>query len=404
MIPRFRPYIGKDDFFSMFRLSPNSVREYEEGFAKTFTAEYAIAFPYGRVALWSFLKALRIENAEIIIPAYTCVVVAHAIVLSGNIPRFVDIQFEDYNMNLAQVENAINEKTGAVICTHLFGYPMNAEGLNVIVKHAESRYHRKIYLIQDCAHAFGACRNGKMVCNSGDAAIFGLGISKTLTSIFGGMLTTSDNTIHKSLINFRNRFTTVGFFKQLSQILYFCSVFVAFNNSIYSLVHLLETQTSFLDALTKSYHLDDKIHFPPDYLNKMSKVEAGVGLCQLKKYPEIIRKRREIAEYYSKNLSPGRKYQIPPLIEGATYSHYVLQMSDKHKCLTQFRKAGIQLGEVIQYSIPNLQSYRKYADAEYPVARSCAENSLNLPIYPGLHTRTMDRIITLLNGISKDNA
>ena len=57
-------------------------------------------FPYGRSAEWAFFKALDIRNTEVIMPAYTCSVVAYAVTLSQNIPRFIDINLKDYNMNL----------------------------------------------------------------------------------------------------------------------------------------------------------------------------------------------------------------------------------------------------------------------------------------------------------------
>jgi len=58
-------------------------------------------------------------------------------------------------MDLEQVEQAINERTGAVIATHLFGYPLDVDRLNQIVRQAEVKYGKKIWIIQDCAHGFG---------------------------------------------------------------------------------------------------------------------------------------------------------------------------------------------------------------------------------------------------------
>ena len=130
-------------------------------FANFLRPKYAISFPYGRSALWAFFKAMDIQNAEIILPAYTCSVVAHAIVLSNNIPRFVDIRLDDYNMDLGQVKEAITSRTRAIIATHLFGYPLDVEKLKTIVKEAEAIHGHKIWIIQDCAHSFGAAFNGQ---------------------------------------------------------------------------------------------------------------------------------------------------------------------------------------------------------------------------------------------------
>ena len=91
MIPRFHPDFGLLEFITLFKRNKNAVKQFEKRFAKKFQSNKAIAFPYGRSALWCFLKSLDIHDSEIILPSYTCSVVAHAIKLSGNIPVFVDI-------------------------------------------------------------------------------------------------------------------------------------------------------------------------------------------------------------------------------------------------------------------------------------------------------------------------
>ena len=156
MIPRFKPYLGIEELLAAIAPDKGSVEKFEEEFARVFDGKYALAFSYGRSALWALFKSLDIQDAEIIMPAYTCVVVAHAIVLSGNRPRFVDITLHDYNMDLNQVADAINKKTKAIVATHLFGYPLDVDRLAEIVRKAETRIGHKILVIHDCAHSFGA--------------------------------------------------------------------------------------------------------------------------------------------------------------------------------------------------------------------------------------------------------
>ena len=138
------------------------------------------------------LQGLGIEGAEVIMPSYTCSVVAHAVSLSGNIPRFVDIDLHDYNMDLDIAEALITSKTRAIIATHTFGYPQNLERLEKMVKKAEQEHGHKVWLIQDCCHAFGAKWKSRIIGSSGDVAIYAFNISKLITTIFGGMLTFQD--------------------------------------------------------------------------------------------------------------------------------------------------------------------------------------------------------------------
>jgi dTDP-4-amino-4,6-dideoxygalactose transaminase len=399
MIPRFKPYLKKEELLAALIPARESVKKFEEEFAKMFDAKYAIAFPYGRSALWSFFKAMKIEGAEVIMPAYTCVVVAHAIVLSGNIPRFVDITLSDYNMDLEQVAQVINEKTKAIIPTNLFGYPVDIEKLDRIVKEAEKRFGNKIWVIQDCAHAFGVKWNENFVCSAGDIAIFGLNISKMITSIFGGMLTTNDFQLYEKIKNFRDtHFKKPGFFKTLKRFFYLLAVYLAFNERFYRIVYLLQEKTSILNKLTKAYHLDNKIHFPPDYLDQMLPIEARVGLVQLTRYPEIVKKRKEIAYFYHQNLFQYSGWVKPPIVEGATYSHYVVRVPNKEKIINEIAKRGIQLGRLIEYSIPELKEYQKYTKGiEYPNSKLCSLETINLPVYYFLNKKKLSIILSILN-------
>ena len=148
MVPRFKPDLGWNELSKIFQTNRGAVRRFESHFAQTFEAKEAVAFPYGRSAQWAFFRAVGLTNTEIIMPAYTCSVVAHAVSLSGNSPRFIDIDLSDYNMDLDEAEAAINRKTGAIIATHTFGYPQDLNRLEDMVKKGEARFGKKIWLMQ----------------------------------------------------------------------------------------------------------------------------------------------------------------------------------------------------------------------------------------------------------------
>lgn len=380
MIPRFKPWLGWAEFAALFRWNAGVVERFEQEFAKDFEAVDAVAFPYGRSAQWAFFKAIGLENAEVIMPAYTCSVVAHAVTLSGNRPRFIDIKLDDYNMDLDLIPPAINEHTRAIIATHTFGYPQDLDRLEAIVKEAEARYGHKIWLIQDCAHAFGASWKGRLIGTSGDVALYALNISKMMTSIFGGMLTFQDKELAQKIRVWRDsHYKKPGFFKALKRRMYLLAVYMAFNERIYGLTWWLQEKTPLLNRFTKSYHLDDKIHFPPDYLDKMLDVEAAVGLAQLKRYPEIIARRRANAAWYDGHLDRKEGWVFPPLVEGATYSHYVVRVPDRAAVVEQMAKRGVHLGELIQYTLPSLSSYCS-SHVACPVCLGVSKTTINYPL------------------------
>ena len=379
MIPRFKPSLGAKEFLKIFKSNKNAVSDFEKAFAKDFNSVDAVAFPYGRSAQWAFFKALKIENSEIIMPAYTCSVVAHSISLSGNKPRFVDINLDDFNMNLEILKKTINKKTKAIIATHTFGYPQNIDELEEIVKNAEDKFGKKIWLIQDCCHAFGAEYKGRMIGTSGDVALYAFNISKTMNSIFGGMLTFQSQELADKIRLWRDtNFKKSSIFKSIKRRLYLLAVYFAFNKYIYGITLWIQNNTSLIDVFTKAYHLDDRIHFPKDYLEKMSNIEAAIGLVQLKKYPKIIEYRRKMAKIYDKDLTK-ENWKLPPIIEGATYSHYAVQVPNKNEVMKKYIKKGIQLGEVIEYSIPDLECYKNIGD-NCPNSRKASQTTINFSV------------------------
>jgi dTDP-4-amino-4,6-dideoxygalactose transaminase len=399
MIPRLRPYLGSEELSALLRIEGGRVCAFEDAFARTFAAQHALAFPYGRSALWAFFKAVELENAEIILPAYTCVVVAHAVLLSGNIPRFVDITLTDYNMQLDQVEQAINQRTQAVVATHLFGYPLDIVRLQAIVQAAERRFGHKIWVIQDCAHSFGARWQGQLVCSAGDVALFGLNISKLMTAIFGGMLTTNDSALAERLRTWRDQHlhpASLG--REIRRLLYLLAVYGAFSQTAYDLVYWLQERTPLLNPLTKAYHLDEKVHFPPDYTEQMGNVEAQVGLAQLGKYAQIVQKRVEYASYYHKHLQEAPGWVKPPWVEGATYSHYVVRVPNRDHLLAVMARRGVQLGQLIEYSVPHMAAYQRFAAGEaFPNSWLCSQSMINLPVHGWLSQQQQRRVVEQLN-------
>jgi dTDP-4-amino-4,6-dideoxygalactose transaminase len=296
------------------------------------------------------------------------------------------------------LEEAVNERTRVVIATHLFGYAMDVDRLRTIVRAAEVRYGRKIWIVQDCAHSFGARWHGKAVTGAGDVALYGLNISKTVTSIFGGMLTLDDEALAERLRNWRDlHFTQPGILKELRRLIYFLATYPAFNESLYGLVYWLQLHTPFLKNLTDAYHLDDKIHFPPDYLEQISVVEAKVGRAQLRKYDAIIARRREHARYYDAQLRGRGNWVLPPLVEGATFSHYAVRVHDRDEIMRRAARRGIQLGRLIEYSVPHLDAYRGYTDGKsFPNALMCSGKVLNLPVYTSLSATRREHVVQQL--------
>jgi perosamine synthetase len=149
--------------------------------------------------------------------------------------------------------------------------------------------------------------------------------------------------------------------------------------------------------LTKAYHLDEIIRLPPDFQDAMLNVEARVGLAQLRKYEAILSARCENARFYENRLGEIEGFELPPLMDGATYSHYVIRVKDRQRVMKEMARRGVQVGQLIEYSIPHMDSYRKYA-SRYSFQNSllCSQTTINLPIYPGLSEMQLQKISNAL--------
>jgi dTDP-4-amino-4,6-dideoxygalactose transaminase len=232
------------------------------------------------------------------------------------------------------------------------------------------------------------------VANDGDAALFGLNISKIVSSIFGGMLTFTDRDLAARVRAWRDvRLTQGSATKSTLRLAYLAATYPAFQQTAYGLVHLLQYRTSCLDRLTKAYHLDEEVRFPPDAGEQMLPIEARVGMVQLEKYDWMIARRRAHAARYDAALTDVPGWTLPPLVEGATYSHYPARVPDRQAAVDHFAAHGIHLGEVVEYSVAHLAAYTKYARGEYPNSRYCSTHMVNLPIHPQLSDTDVGRVI-----------
>ena len=376
MIPRLRPTLGLGEYVGAFTAG-GTVEAFEAAFARTMGQDHAIAFPYGRTALMVLIEALGVASQKVICPAYTCVVVPHAVVYSGNQPVFVDSRREDFNMDLDAAEAAIDEESGALVATSIFGYPVDVDRLDAL-----RRAHPKLRVIQDCAHSFAACWRGRPVQREGDAAVFGLNVSKLITSIFGGMITTSDAALAERLRRLRDeRVGPPGALKGALRAVYLLAASAALWPPLFGGVHAIQ-RLGLIDRFVR-YYDPGAIDMPEDYLEGIGRVEAAVGLRQLERYEAIVAHRRQIASVYDEALARVPGLTLPPLVEGATYSHYVVHTPARDALIAAMARRGIELGELIEYSIPELPAYRSYvgADEAFPVARDLSRSLINLPLH-----------------------
>jgi dTDP-4-amino-4,6-dideoxygalactose transaminase len=163
------------------------VVEFQEAFARHHEAEFGLACANGTAAIEVLLKALGIgPGDEVIVPAYTYVATATAVLQVNAVPVFVDIDADTYNISPRCVEAAITPRTRAIIPVHFAGQPADMDALMEI-----ARRHR-IFLVEDAAHAPGSEWKGKKVGSFADGGAFSFQASKNMTAGEGGLIATND--------------------------------------------------------------------------------------------------------------------------------------------------------------------------------------------------------------------
>ncbi len=165
---------------------------FERKFADRHQAKHGIAMNSGTTALRIALTAADVESgAEVIVPAYTFIATASAVIEAGAVPIFVDIDPNTYNIDVGQVESAITSRTAAIMPVHFAGRPADMDRIMAIAQ----KHHLKV--IEDAAQAWGSAWKNRPVGAIGDAGCFSFQSSKNINSGEGGIVLTNDDLIAK---------------------------------------------------------------------------------------------------------------------------------------------------------------------------------------------------------------
>lgn len=189
-----------------FIMGPN-VQAFENEAAKYLNCQHALGCASGTDALHLALRALEItKDDEVIVPSFTFAATAEAIRYVGATPVFVDIELDSLNINPEKIEQAISDKTKAIIAVHLFGLPADIGAIQSIID------GKDIYLIEDCAQSFGAEYKKKKTGILGDMGCFSFFPSKNLGCYGdGGMVSTDNDELAEKVKLFRNHGSPVRY-------------------------------------------------------------------------------------------------------------------------------------------------------------------------------------------------
>ena len=331
MIPHSRPTLGVEEKEAVLAVLESGqiaqgkkVMEFEKAFCGLTARRYAVAVSSGSAALHLSFLALGIsEGDEVIVPSYTCVALLHAIDSVGASPAIADIDLEDFNLSISEVKKKIRRKTKAIVVPHAFGLPAQVDQLQQL----------GVPLIEDATQALGARANGKPVGSFGIISLFSFYATKMMTTGEGGMVLTDFPRLAEKLHDLRD------------------------------------------------YDKKETHRFRTN--SKMTDLEAAMGLAQIKKLPQFLKRRRELASQFKVALG-GSGVLSPAQAIGRDhiFYRYVVRVPKRKKeFMRQLLSQGIEVKEPV---FKPLHQYLNLADSKFPFTRQAMKESCSLPIYPSL--------------------
>lgn len=351
----------------------------------------------GRAALFALLKAYNIGTGdEVIIQAFTCLAVPAPIKWTGATPVYTDIIPQTYNLDPADVLRKITNKTKAIIVQHTFGIP---GPINELKKLAEKN---NLILIEDCAHALGATYHGQSVGTLTDAAFFSFGRDKTLSSIFGGAVSSNDKNIINRVRKIQSELKApplIWIKQQLMHPILFSILLPLYFKANIGKVLLVAFQR--LGFLSKAVEPQEKIGDPPGHLDyKFSGALAYLLVNQLAKLERYTVHRRRLSHTFQTALASHPGLPKPIDDTNPAWLRFPLLVGVPKELHHKAKKQQILLGD--WYNSPlapgdcHLESF-DYHPGSCPQAEKVSKRIINLPTHPRMTDEEIHKIIKLIN-------
>jgi len=315
-----------------------SVKKFEEDFAKYCDVDYAISVSSGTNAIHLALLATDVTvGNEVITVASSYIATSNAVLHANGTPIFCDIN-DEYLIDTNQIPDKISKRTRGIMPVHLYGNPADMDEINEIAN------KNKMFVIEDCAQSHGAFYKGKMTGNFSDIGCFSFYSTKNMTVCGdGGMITTNYDTLAEKIKLLRNH----------------------------------------------GQHPKD-VHTILGYTARLNTVNAAIGRVQLKYLPKWIEERRSIAKKYNELLSDVKEVILPPRdSKDKKPSYHLFEIKTKKRDeLLKFLKEN-KIICLIHYPtpIPYQPLYKKmfgYKEGVFPKSEELSAQAMDLPMFPGL--------------------
>lgn len=356
-------------------------KEFEKKIASYCGTEKAVCLNSATAGLELILRVLEIgPGDEVIVPSYTYTATASVVHHVGAKIVFVDCAKDSFEIDYEKIEKHINENTKAIMAVDLAGIVANYEKIYEIVNNNKNIFKPssnmqktlgRIAVIADGAHSFGANQNGKMSGNIADFTSFSFHAVKNLTTAEGGAVTWKSH----------DGINSEELYKEF-------------------MLYALHGQNK--DALDKTklgnWEYDIKM---PGYKCNMTDIMAGIGLAQLKRYPNLLARRKEIIEKYNEglkncNIQVLNHYDNNHAGSGHLYLMRVngIDVEKRNEIIEELAKVGVPTN--VHYKpLPMMTAYKNlgFDIKNYPNAYDMYKNEITLPLHTLLEDEQIEYVI-----------
>jgi len=322
-----------------------TVSEFESKFRKYIGSSNCIAVNSGTAALNLALSLVDLKNKEVILPSLSFVSTAHAVILNGGKPVFVDVDPQTLCIKSDEILKSITNKTKIILPVHFAGMPCNMKEITKICKKND------IFLIEDAAHAAGSQYNNTKIGTNGMAVCFSFHPVKNLAMPTGGLISLNGRHSKK--------------FRKILEARRWCGI-----------------------TNREGVNYDVKEIGWNYYMNEFS---AAIGLEQLNRLDKMNKIRKKIAKIYHKKINLGHKM---PIEDGCSYHFYWIIVKNRDEFREKMTKEGIETG--IHYKpIHEMIMYRQ--KRKLPITEELSKKIISLPTHPNLKDNDIDFIIKSVN-------
>ena len=335
------------------------VQKFEEQFANRIDRRFAISVSSGSAALEASIVALEIqEGDEVILPSFTIISCASAIVRAGATPVVIDCDLQTWNIDPTLIESKITVKTKAIMVVHIYGLPVDMDPiLELAKKHG-------LYIIEDAAEAIGQTYKNKNCGSFGDISTFSFYTNKHITTGEGGMILTDSAHLAERCKSLRN---------------------LCFQRK-------------------KRF-----VHKELGWNFRLSNLQAAVGVAQLERLDEFVCRKRQIGEYYQHMLSELPGLQLPvPKTSFSKNLYWVFGLVIKEEVPFQVEDAMRLLAEAgigtrpffwPLHEQPVFKELGLFTNESCPCSEKIARKGFYIPSGLGISNDQTEKVVTALKTI-----